>query len=69
VPKFATSCDWNGQTRADWFVRGFEHKGHQNQTLIWLLRSSTKKVVTADYPGRVLELKQRSELNKLLNMK
>ncbi|MGC3960637.1 MAG: hypothetical protein QM813_22700 [Verrucomicrobiota bacterium] len=43
-----------------------EHRGHKDQTLIWLLQASTNKVVTADYPGRVLELKQRAELNKLL---
>ena len=46
-----------------------EHKGHKDQTLIWLLQSSTNKVVTADYPDRVLELKRRAELNELLKKK
>ncbi len=46
-----------------------EHRGHKDQTLIWLLQSSTNTVVTADYPGRVLELKQRAELYKLLKKK
>lgn len=43
-----------------------EHEGHKDQTLIWLLQSSTSKAVTANYPGRVLELKRRAELDLLL---
>ena len=46
-----------------------EHEGHKDQTLIWLLQSSRSKAVTANYPGRVLELKQRAELDQLLKEK
>lgn len=43
-----------------------EHTLHTNKTLIWLLQTSTNGTVRADYPGRVLELQRRKELQDLL---
>lgn len=46
-----------------------EHAPKKGKTMIWLLQTSTNSAVTANYPGRVLDLEQRSELDALLNKK
>jgi hypothetical protein len=43
-----------------------EHEPYNGQTMIWLLQTSSNGTVRADYPGRVLNIKKRAELNKLL---
>lgn len=46
-----------------------EHAPYKGQTMIWLLQKSTNGAVRADYPGRVLDAKNRGELDALLKKK
>ena len=46
-----------------------EHASQKGKTVIWLLQSSTNNTVSANYPGRVLEMKLRPELDQLLRKK
>jgi hypothetical protein len=46
-----------------------EHASFKDQTVIWLLQTSTNGTVRADHPGRVLDPKSRGELDALLKKK
>lgn len=46
-----------------------EHAPYKSQTMVWLLQTSSNGAVRADYPGRVLDPKSRSELDALLKKK
>lgn len=46
-----------------------EHAPYKGNPMIWLLQTSTNGAVRADYPGRVLDPKSRSELDMLLKKK
>ncbi len=44
-----------------------ENCHHTNRAMIWLLQNSSNASVSADYPGRVLDLERRMELEALLS--
>lgn len=43
-----------------------DHSSQNGKTNIWLLQKTTNNTFTANYPGRVMELKQRAELEKAM---
>ena len=59
--------EWSNDSRL--ICPRVEHGFHKDQTMIWLLQTSTNATVRADYPGRVLDLKSRGELDALIDKK
>lgn len=57
------TLEWSNHQRIS---RRLDHSGQDGKTNIWLLQKTTNGTFTANYPGRVIELERRTEVEKLL---